>query len=1263
MQWINAGNLKYWYQAKARHCQDHLPALVSLLLATDLSATRRDFPSGESVTTGGLDGYFETPTVSTFYSQGISIWEMSSDDSPGQRAEENYIKRTADPHGVDKKEASFIFVTPRPFPDRRKWEAKKRGLGEWKNVRVVAGDELVGWLAEAPAVAKWLAREIGLPATDTIRDIRHEWEIWSSNTNPPLTPEIVISGRVKDVGNIHHWLREPPNVFQLQGDSTEESRAFLYAAIMFLPPVEQLQALSRCIVVQDKDQFVQCAEAFRGLIIVAPAECGSVTGHALKKGHHVFLCMSPESIGSGIVVLSRLRQEELKKALREAGLSDADAQHHARECGRSIQILWRHLSVARIKEPTWADAEFMPTLLPVLLAGAWQDDRDGDRKVIEELAGKPYEEFFKELEILASIEDTPIRRVGNVWMLKSPLDAWFLAARYLNQDYLQKFQQAINTVLTKTDPKYDLPAGKRWAAAMYGKISPYSEWLRKGLVESLVLLAVYGEEYSHSLSSPQGFADVVVKEIFDNARSWEVWASLKDVSPLLAEAAPDAFLDVVEDKVAHDPDIFTELFRDEGSVLGECKHAGLLWALESVGWDPTYFTRTSQVLNALSTIDTGGSWSNRPFNSLKDLLMPGLPQTYAKPSQRITAFDMLAKQDAEMAWKLIEKFLDGGSMSASHKFRWRYPGGERDGLDAESYEDQREYVNDLLPRSSAIARSTPANLARAIEIFLRLPSGMKDDILSALEALKAESLSKDEREHLRAALRHTLNWLNSFGVEEQKTPVPALFRALEALTPTDTIERVNWLFVDAWVRLPEGREDKEFENHRRAMDEARNKAARDLLDTVEIEKILDYGETLEYVGIFSHALATAAQKEKEDAAIVDAMIKRLGKESGLLRGYSTGKVDTAGKEWVSRQLKRIKAQGNYSALACAALYNGLPESVETWTEVHEQGSDVEAAYWRWASGYARPELADGASIAVEKLLDVDRASAALRVAGDPHVSVPTPLLQRLLQAVLSLSAEERRRQDSDSMFEFYLTNVFSQIYERDDLPLEDIAKLEWPFASLFNRYARGDHVPRGLHSTLQKDPGFFAQLISFLYKLDDESEPNREELTEEQKSNLAHNAYEVLNTWSFMPGVGEDGSVDAEVFKQWVTTARERCAEIKLLRGCDLRLAEVFARMPPDPDGIWPHGAVRELIEELKNDTIEKHIPIAIYNRRGVVSRSFAEGGEQERTLASKYKAWSKSLSSKWPRTAKVLRSLAAMYDRDAHREDVESDLNDLRWS
>jgi hypothetical protein len=44
------------------------------------------------------------------------------------------------------------------------------------------------------------------------------------------------------------------------------------------------------------------------------------------------------------------------------------------------------------------------------------------------------------------------------------------------------------------------------------------------------------------------------------------------------------------------------------------------------------------------------------------------------------------------------------------------------------------------------------------------------------------------------------------------------------------------------------------------------------------------------------------------------------------------------------------------------------------------------------------------------------------------------------------------------------------------------------------------------------------------------------------------------------------------------------------------------------------------------------------------------------------YKQWSKSMESKWPRTAKILGSLASSFDRDAKREDVDSELRDFEF-
>jgi hypothetical protein len=187
--------------------------------------------------------------------------------------------------------------------------------------------------------------------------------------------------------------------------------------------------------------------------------------------------------------------------------------------------------------------------------------------------------------------------------------------------------------------------------------------------------------------------------------------------------------------------------------------------------------------------------------------------------------------------------------------------------------------------------------------------------------------------------------------------------------------------------------------------------------------------------------------------------------------------------------------------------------------------------------------------------------------------------------------------------------------------------------------------------------------MSVLCKRDDGSTPELNGLTEEQRWKIADNASEVLKTWHLLPGVTDDRSIDSDELEKWVLAVRESSRKIKVLNGCDIKLAEVLARMPQDPDGIWPHKAVRKLLEKLRNTRIERHIPIAIYNQRGLIARQVGQGGDQERELFDKYTAWAEIVASEWSRSSKILRSLARMYDRAAKRQDISAELEDLRWA
>ncbi len=1265
MKWIDAGDIRNWITGKQRHCQQTLPELVRrLILATANSVEEIDFPSGDNIATGGWDGRLKTSMVVPFFPSGFSGWEISIENSPGKKAKEDYAKRTTDPLGLSPKDTTFVFVTPRSWPGRGKWQNDMRATKAWRDVRVVNADGLEQWLDSAPAVALWMARQIGKVVSGGIRDLEAVWEEWSVGTNPVMTADLVISGRTKDVEEIQKWIGQRPSILEVQGDHPDEALAFLYAAIATLPETERAQALARCVVVENINELRQLIQAFQNypLIIAIPGECIDAAPAATARGHHVFIRVDAKVIGiRDVLRLSRPQRSIVEKILHDSGFPDAEAQRIARGSGRSIPVLRRHLFRSNaVSAPAWANAESARILTPTLLAGSWNENKEGDRQVIEKLSGmKNYDAFIKELNPFLSIDDSPIRKIGTIWMLKSPLDAWFILARYITNDTLKLFRQSILSVLTKTDPKYDLPPEQRWAAAIYGKSNPYSEWLRTGLVESLVLIAVYANRCSNVVST-QAFADTVIKGIFTTTDKWEAWASLKDVTPLLAEAAPDSFLEAVEQGIAKNPKVFQELMQDgSGVVFGDCNHSGLLWAIEGLVWSSEYFARAVKVLSELANIDPGGTWSNRPINSLKDIFLPRFPQTYATPEERLTVLDMLIDKYPQLVWKFGQSYYKGGSFSESHRFRWRDTGGIRRGLEQENKKANQEYIPSLLSKLSDLA-CAKENIVSAVDEFTRLSSDVRERLLKVLEESNPAVFSKEERAELLQCIRETLNWVNSYGDDERRKQVPGLYRVLEKFNPKDVLERIGWLLSTPWPRLPQG-EPKEYDEKNTAVKKSQEEAAREVLDEVPLDRIIEFAGTIQYPGILGYTLGKVVRDETADGIVLDAILKHMDKPI-LIRGYAGGRVKVTGSGWVDKQIERIKVKGGYSPEACALLYFGLPENMATWLAVSAHGKGVEDAYWKQISGYLRTNKKEDAVMAVERLLDVKRPDTALTIAGDSHISLPSTLLQHLIQELLAIDPKDKKFR-ADTMTGFHIGHIFRQLYERKELPIEEIAKLEWSFAALFDEIRQYTGAPMALHRVLQKDPSFFAQLISFIYKQDGRApDSGQKDIDKGAAERRAHVAYEVLDSWRLMPGLKDDGTFDEKELIDWVEAARKQCAEINRVKGGDLQIAFMLAHAPSDSDGIWPHIAVRNLIECLNNELIDRHIQIGIYNSRGDVSRGLNEGGRQERELAEKYNKMSDKVKTKWSRTGAMLRSIAESYERDAKHEDIDSDLHDLRW-
>ena len=77
----------------------------------------------------------------------------------------------------------------------------------------------------------------------------------------------------------------------------------------------------------------------------------------------------------------------------------------------------------------------------------------------------------------------------------------------------------------------------------------------------------------------------------------------------------------------------------------------------------------------------------------------------------------------------------------------------------------------------------------------------------------------------------------------------------------------------------------------------------------------------------------------------------------------------------------------------------------------------------------------------------------------------------------------------------------------------------------------------------------------------------------------------------------------------------------------------------------------------MASSEIGRGFAIAVYNARGVHLRE--KGGAQERELAARYRGWANQLKFEYPYMNRVLKKIAAGYDREAQRHDDREAVED----
>jgi hypothetical protein len=592
------------------------------------------------------------------------------------------------------------------------------------------------------------------------------------------------------------------------------------------------------------------------------------------------------------------------------------------------------------------------------------------------------------------------------------------------------------------------------------------------------------------------------------------------------------------------------------------------------------------------------------------------------------------------------------TVSPTHGTKWR------DWMpDARRTPSVQEYINatnEILARLLSDAQINSTRWCNLIKSAGGMTPEQREIFLQRLAATDPTSFSAKESVQIWHCLREETIHHRDFPASDWAMPTDSVQRMEEVCTcfePDEPIARHDWLFSYN-VKLP-GMLTVPWNKGEEAVERLRTEALQHILKSQGWKGILSLVEQVKepaLVGI------TLGHSDLLPIDLGEFLQNNLGApehwRNQMAYSFVSFCAHNRGDSWIEDCLLansktwNPEQYGNF--LLCLPFSTSLLDRIDALSE------EIQRYFW----SHIR-------HISFFNAIYIDRLLNRLIEFERPHLAVVSALPWAIKQApeivsseriakILEISVQIPPGVGFDTQSFVYRSAELLDHLENSDLTQDRLAQLEWMYFKIHSDYRH----PRILHEELAQNPDFFIEVLRCLYRA--ENEPQVEQ-TEEAIA-FAHLVYELLDSWHKMPGVQADGSVDAEALYQWVRRVRELATACDRSKFADVRIGHILAFSPLDPDGAWPHTAVRNLMEELTNPVIERNLSTQKLNNRGTTTRLATDGGAQEQVLVERYENWAIQIGDQWPKAAAMLREMADGYRRQAVQEDQYAEMTQDFW-
>lgn len=1237
-----------------------LPLLVRKLIFASLNFENiksADFPAEEDTYIGGYDGILKTSFGNKFIPEGDSVWEFGTNSDTKTKANKDYAKRTKDSLGINKSEATFVFLTSRVWVGKTEWAEEKTKEGIWKEVKCYDASDLEQWLDIARGVDYWMANHLRL-TTEGVYIGEDFWSNWSKTDKYEFPPEILLGGREEAVASLKELLLNSSGVSTyMKAPTTDEALAFVLATIASMDEKMKESILSKTLIPTDINSLHRLINEKRQLIIIPKCQIEEIDISKAKSNNHIIIV--PATINSSKknyeIVLPIIEFDPFIESLKKMGIGNEKSRQLSKNTARNISVLRRTLKVSDT-EPNWYSVTEKSNLIPMLLLSRFKSTNQYDKEIVEKLSAKKYDEYEKSLRELLSLEETSILFVNDTWRLISHTDSWLFMAKHITAKDLEGFKELAIEVLSEHNPALDLKPEDRYMAAIHKATPKYSYELKQGIAETLIILSVYGEEFGvHCGFSIELYVNSIVREILRNGNA-NTWRSLSSNLMRLGEAAPSIMLEEIDSLVASDN--LLSFFEVEDTMLSKNSYLPyLLWTLEQIAWMPENLSKVSLIICQL--IEKGPKDypnANTPLATLNSIYRSWYPQTLAPLRIRIKALELIRKRFPDIAYILFNNLIVNQHDVAFHgsRMEWRLFNNIEDV--SVTNRERSEMEDFAISNIIDLTGNSPKKISSLID---KLDVFTNAKINDALEHISINvPTNEEDKSIVFHAFRNLIGKHRSFQQARWALPLDILneFEAVALkFEPKDLILRDIYLFENSYPEFFEGKDDTDIDKNNEIIVSKRVDFLIEFLKSNTIDDVIEFSSKLEYPLFVGEALAKIKLDENIESKILNLLGNKIEKNEQLASQYLRTKESQVGLDNCIKMFNKLKAD-NANEMQHSQFLLALSPSIKLWKFIETlKNKNIEEYYWQNKYEWVPPEE-ECFKYAISKFLQYDRTIAVLNHLGHPE-RIKKYGTQEIVKLLRDVKISGFSNPTNNRLYTWSIQNIFTELDSRDDIVEDEIAVLEFKYLFDLNDFS-SKRKPRFLFRAIAKDPVLFSHFLNEVYvpnsMTDEEKEERRSKRTKED-SDLIYSKHKILENINIIPGSYDENVIDGDKLKTWISKVRELAEKDDRLESAEGVIGKLLSKYPKGLHDTWFPSVILETLEEINSHRMLLMFEIGITNSRGVTVRGANAGGALEYEQAKIFDDIYNLTYVEFPNVSNVFKRIRDDYLRQAKREDDEA--------